>query len=91
MHHSKSHLGAFYRKLAYRKGSFAALKATARKLAVIFWNMMTTGQAYRKETALSYEQKQQAAQLRKLEKQAAKFGLTLQRTNEQGIDNKLMA
>jgi transposase len=87
MHHNKSHLGAFYRKLAYRKGSFAALKATARKLAVIFWNMMTTGKEYRKEEATSYEQKQQVVQLRRLEKQAAKFGLTLQKINEQRIDN----
>lgn len=90
MYHSKSHLGAFYRKLAFRKGSFAALKATARKMAVIFWNMMTKGQPYRKETALSYEQKQQAQQLRRLEKQAAKLGLTLQRVNTENVDNKLM-
>ena len=82
LHHSKSHLGSFYRRLAFRKGSFAAIKATARKISVIFWNMMTNKEAYRKETASGYEQKLQGLQIRRLEKQAARLGMTLQKANE---------
>ncbi len=82
LHHSKSSIGAFYRRMAFRKGSFAAIKATARKLAVIFWNMMTSQLPYRQQTASSYEEKQQKAQIKKLEKQATKFGFRLQTINE---------
>ena len=81
LHHSKSHLGAFYRRMAFRKGSFTAIKATAHKIAVIFWNMMTTQMPYRNQTALIYEEKQQKVQIRKLEKQASKLGYTLQMAN----------
>jgi transposase len=81
LHHNKGHLGSFYRRLSLRRGSFVAIKATARKLAVIFWNMMTTGESYRKETSVEYEQKLQALQIRRLQKQAAKLGLSLQRVD----------
>ena len=81
LHHNKSSLGSFYRRIAFRKGSIAAIKATARKLAVIYWNMMSGGESYRKQTAPDYEQQQQAAQIRRLQKQAAKFGMTLQIAN----------
>ena len=81
LHHSKCALGAFYRRIAFRRGSFVAIKATARKLAVIFWNMMTSGESYRKETDIGYEQKLQAVQIRKLQKQAMKLGFTLQSIN----------
>jgi hypothetical protein len=77
LHHSKSHLGSFYRRLVIRKGSFAAIKATARKISVIFWHMMTTGAPYRKESATTYEEKQQGQQLRRLQKQAARLGMIL--------------
>jgi transposase len=81
LHHNKGHLGSFYRRLALRRGSFVAIKATARKISVIFWNMLTTGEAYRKETSIEYEQKQQALHIRRLQKQAARFGLTLQKVD----------
>ncbi len=81
LHHSKSHLGSFYRRLALRKGSFAAIKATARKISVVFWHMMTTGESYRKESAIIYEQKQQEQQVRRLQKQAARLGMVLQTAN----------
>lgn len=35
-----SHLGEFFRRVAYRKGRTAAITATARKLAVIIWKMV---------------------------------------------------
>ena len=34
-----THLSDFFRRVAYRKGRPAAISATARKLAVIIWNM----------------------------------------------------
>ena len=34
-------LHQFFKRIEYRKGKQAAILATARKLAVIIWNMMT--------------------------------------------------
>ena len=41
-----SHLGQFFRRIAYRKGRVAAITATARKLAVIIWKMVVQGVPY---------------------------------------------
>jgi transposase len=72
-------LGAFYRKLAARKGSLTAVKATARKVAVIFWNMMSKKTEYQPHSQSEYEENYQRLQLKKLEKQAAKLGMKLQK------------
>ncbi|MEW6509281.1 MAG: hypothetical protein AB1432_16235, partial [Bacteroidota bacterium] len=47
-------LGAFYRRLQAKKGKLTAMKATARKLAVIYYNVMTEGVEY---GINNYEQK----------------------------------
>ena len=36
-----THLSDFFKRVAFRKGRTAAVSATARKLAVIIWNMIT--------------------------------------------------
>ena len=36
----------FFRRVAFRKGRHSAVSATARKLAVIIWNMVTKKMAY---------------------------------------------
>ena len=46
LRNTKSALGAFYRRLKGRIGPAKALTATARKLAVIFYNMVTQGTSY---------------------------------------------
>lgn len=39
-------LGKFFKKIAFKKGRQTAINATARKIAVIIWNMVTKKQAY---------------------------------------------
>lgn len=78
LHHSKSHLGAFYRKTAIHKSSLVAIKATARKIAVIFWNILTKQTGYISQTADTYEDKYRKLNLKRLERQAAKLGFQLQ-------------
>ena len=41
-----SDLGKFFKKIAFKKGRQTAINATARKIAVIIWNMVTKKQAY---------------------------------------------
>jgi len=42
----KHPLAPFFKRIAYRKGRNAAVTATARKLAIIIWNMITKSQPY---------------------------------------------
>ncbi len=39
-------LSDFFRRIAYRKGRLAAVSATARKLGVIIWTMITKKAPY---------------------------------------------
>ena len=41
-----SHLGHFFRRIAYRKSRVSAITATARKLAVIIWKMVVERELY---------------------------------------------
>jgi transposase len=74
---SKSALGAFYRRLAGRIGPSKALTATARKLAVIFYNMVRFKKAYTDLGEDEYLKRQQQRHLARLKKQAARLGFDL--------------
>lgn len=55
LQNSKSALGAYYRRVAYRKGASVALFATARKLAQLIYRLVRFGQAYFDTGAEVYE------------------------------------
>jgi transposase len=73
----KSALGAFYRRLASRVGPSKALTATARKLAIIFYNMVRFKKAYTDLGEDEYLKRQQRRHLARLKKQAARLGFDL--------------
>jgi len=50
-------LGAFYRRLAARTGKAKAVTATARKLAVLFYNALRFGMAYADPGVSYYEER----------------------------------
>lgn len=58
----------FFKRIAFKKGRVAAIIATARKLAVIIWHMLTKGEAYHKERVELNQEKQQAVKLKYLDK-----------------------
>jgi transposase len=60
-------LTPFFKRIAFRKGRIAAITATARKLAVIIWNMITKVQPYKKSLTLNSE-KNKSTQLKNIEK-----------------------
>jgi hypothetical protein len=60
-------LSPFFKKIALRKGRTAAITATARKLAVIIWNMITKVQPYKKGAMQMNNEKYKASQLRHIE------------------------
>lgn len=46
----EGHLADFFRRINYKKGRATAVSATARKPAVIIWNMLTKGTCYNPPT-----------------------------------------
>lgn len=71
-------LGAFYRRLSARIGKAKAVTATARKIAILFYNAMRFGMDYKDPGADHYEQKYRERVVKGLYRRAAEFGFTLQ-------------
>ena len=70
-------LSSFFKKLAYRKGRMYAITATARKLAVIIWNMVTKKESYNYMSDEAYQAKQKQNKLRSIRRQLERNGLTI--------------
>ena len=72
-------LGAFYRRLAARIGKAKAVTATAtaRKIAVLFYNAMRFGMNYSDPGADQYELKYRERVIKQLHRRAAEFGFEL--------------
>jgi len=71
-----THLSDFFKRIAYRKGRQAAVSATARKLGVIIWNMITKHIPYQPPIEyLFLDQKRKLKVLNRIKKEIAKFEL----------------
>jgi transposase len=70
-------LGAFYRRLAARLGKAKAVTATARKLAVLFYNALRFGMAYADPGATYYEEHYRKRVVNHLQRRAREMGLML--------------
>jgi transposase len=70
-------LGGFYRRIRAHRGASVAIVATARKLAVLYWNLMCHGTAYVEQGLAAYEQAYRENQLKRLQNQVAHLGFTL--------------
>lgn len=77
LHHSKSGLGAYYRRMKAKLGAPAAITATAHKLARIVYQMLVHGEAYVAQGQAEYEARYQQQTLKRLEKQARSMGFAL--------------
>jgi len=73
-------LGAFYRRLAARIGKAKAVTATARKIAILFYNTMRHGTTYKDPGADYYEAAYRDRVVRQLHRRAANFGFRLEPT-----------
>jgi len=71
-------LGAFYRRLSARVGKAKAVTATARKIAVLFYNTLRHGMAYADPGASYYEDRYKRRVLTNLERRARSLGYVLQ-------------
>lgn len=63
----KAHpLTPFFKRIAYKKDRAAAITATARKLAVIFWHMVTKSEMFKQHDYQKQNERMVIAQLRKI-------------------------
>lgn len=70
-------LGEFGRKLRARKGSYVAIKAIARKLAELYYKLMTKGLDYVEKGIQDYNQKMTEQKQRYIIRAARRLGLEL--------------
>jgi len=75
--HSRSALGAYYRRMARRKDSGVAVFATARKLAALVYRMLRHGQQYVDAGQAEYEKRYEETRLRALKSTANQMGYNL--------------
>lgn len=67
----------FFVRINFRKGRVSAITATARKLAIIIWNMVVKGVPYENPEGYLYlDQKRKLGLVKRIKKQIDKFGIT---------------
>jgi transposase len=71
-------LGAFYRRLSARTGKAKAVTATARKIAVLFYNTLRHGMSYADPGATYYEERHRKRVLSNLQRRAKALGFVLE-------------
>lgn len=72
----EGHLSYFFKRICYKKGRTTAINATARKLAVIIWNMLVKEMPYESPTQyLFLDEKRKLGLVKRIKKQIAKFEL----------------
>lgn len=77
LHHSKTSLGAFFRRLKSRLGAPKAITATAHKLAVIIFEMLRNGKEYIETGQDYYETQYKDRVLKSLTNKAKSLGFEL--------------
>jgi len=83
-----THLSDFFKRVAFRKGRQAAVSATARKLGVIIWTMVTKQVPYNPPREyLFLDQKRKMGLAKRITKQIAKFDL---KPEDVGFSNSLI-
>ncbi len=78
MWQQKGMLGHLYRRLSHTKGTKKAIKAVARRLAVIFYNMLKKQTAYDSKIVVLDEAKIKARKITRLQKEAEKLGCRIE-------------
>ena len=76
----KTAIAGFYRRMKGRLGTPKAITATARKLACMFYRLLKYGQEYVEGGVEAYEKKYQETMVINLQKQAARLGFNVVKT-----------
>ena len=76
-------LSNFFKRIAFRKGRVSAISATARKLAVIIWNMLVKKTPYKAETTYEFLDQKRKRKVQEMKKLIAKFDIKTDELNLQ--------
>ena len=71
LYHSKSPLGEHYRRIRAKAGAAKAVVATARKLAIIYYKMVATKEAFNPKSLEDYQQKYKEKKINQLKRKLA--------------------
>lgn len=74
----KGGLNQFFRRVAFKKGRVHAITATARKLAVIIWNMVTKKEPFAYLTDEAYANKVRQHKLKHIKRQMKLHGIAIE-------------
>jgi len=69
-------LSNFFKRIAFRKGRTSAISATARKLAVIIWNMITKKISYKTDSQYEFLDQKRKRKVLEMKKLIHKFDIT---------------
>ena len=69
-------LSNFFKRIAFRKGRTSAISATARKLAVIIWNMITKKVPYKTDSQYEFLDQKRKRKVMEMKKLIHKFDIT---------------
>jgi transposase len=69
-------LSNFFKRIAFRKGRTSAISATARKLAVIIWNMITKKLPYKTDSQYEFLDQKRKRKVMEMKKLIHKFDIT---------------
>jgi transposase len=67
----------FFRKIGFKKGRGAAIKATARKIAIIVYKMITTKQGYQPISNDDYQSIQRKRKIKYLQNDIKKYNISI--------------
>lgn len=76
-------LANFFHRIAFRKGRTSAISATARKLAVIIWNMVIKKLPYQNESGYEFLDQKRKRKVKEMRKLISKFEIS---TTELGLN-----
>lgn len=69
----EGHLMLFFKRIAYKKGRGAAITATARKIAIIMWNMIVKRTQYTAVSTQEYVQEMKTKKINQINKMMKKY------------------
>lgn len=72
-----SRLSTFFKRIAFRHGRGAAITATARKVAIIIWNMIVKKEPYQPIGFEDYNQMMKQNQIRKVKRMITATGISV--------------
>jgi transposase len=70
-------LSNFFKRIAFRNGRVSAISATARKLAVIIWNMIVKRIPYKPDSTYEFLDQKRKRKVQEMKKLIHKFDITI--------------